>query len=74
MRSFVIDRFEGDVAVLEAEGGGTQDVPRSKLPEGAAEGDALIFDEESGAFSIDPEGTRLRAERIKNIMDGFFDA
>lgn len=73
MKRFVIDRFEGDTAVLEEDGVGTVDVPRSKLPDGAAEGDALTLDEESGAFYLDADGTRLRAERIKSIMNGFFE-
>ena len=39
----VIDRFEGDVAVLELDDGEScADVDRSTLPEGAREGDARI--------------------------------
>ncbi len=40
--SAVIDRFEGDTAVLSlGDGRRTLDVPRSRLPEGASDGDHL---------------------------------
>lgn len=38
---WIIDRFEGDLAVLEEESGGHIDVNRSLLSENAAEGDVL---------------------------------
>jgi Protein of unknown function (DUF3006) len=38
----VIDRFEGDYAVVEI-GGSMVDVPRALLPEQAVEGSSLIF-------------------------------
>ena len=38
----LVDRFEGDQAVLEI-AGRRVDVPRSELPEGTREGDRLSF-------------------------------
>jgi hypothetical protein len=72
MKSYVIDRFEGDFAVLEAPEGGTVDVQRAKMPAGAKEGDALKYDEASGIYSPDEEATRLRGEKIKELMDELF--
>ena len=46
----VIDRFEGDLAVLEC-GGSTWNVPRAVLPPDASEGDVL-------GLVIDPDATR----------------
>lgn len=44
----VVDRIEGDIAVLDIEG--TQvDLPAASLPEGAAEGSVL-------ALVLDPDG------------------
>jgi hypothetical protein len=40
-RVYTIDRFEGDVAVLDASPGGTISVPRSSLPPGTREGDVV---------------------------------
>ncbi len=51
---YVLDRFEGDVAVLELPGGGTVNVPRARVARGAVEGDIL-----QGALD-DPLGRPLR--------------
>ena len=48
---YIIDRFEGEYAVLEEESGAHKDVRRTLLPQNAAEGDLLHFDGES--YSID---------------------
>jgi hypothetical protein len=42
----VIDRFEGDLAVVEVDGEGTLDLPRWILPEGVKEGDHLTVSRE----------------------------
>lgn len=41
IRRMVIDRFEGDVAVVELESGDMLGLPRWLLPPGAAEGDVI---------------------------------
>ena len=41
VRELVVDRFEGDYAVVEVDGDGTVDLPRWLLPRGISEGDLL---------------------------------
>jgi len=53
----VVDRIEGDLAVLEADGQ-LLDFPFSALPEGTREGDILLI-------SIDRDHTRSRTERAE---------
>ena len=67
----VIDRFEGDVAVLELDDGESfADVDRSTLPEGAREGDALIG--EKGAWLVDDDATRENLAANERLMDVLF--
>lgn len=61
MRRFIIDRFEGEFAVLEKEEGGTFDVPKSEIID-AKEGDVVIFD--NGIYTVDKEETKKRKELI----------
>ncbi len=60
----IIDRFEGDTAVIEIDGTAA-DVPRDKLPSEAKEGDVLILN--NGEYVIDASATfeRRRAVRKK---------
>ena len=67
--SAVIDRLEGDRAVLSlGDGKKTLDVPLSRLPKGASDGDhlRLTFDGEPGADTLKKvskdEGSRAAAE------------
>jgi hypothetical protein len=67
--TWVIDRFEGDLAVLCAdEGNGVVNVPRAVLPQGAREGDALRAGA-SGRYEADPAETAIRRERIKHLLE-----
>ena len=62
---WVIDRFEGDTAVLEHTD--TLEIKlyaRSLLPAGAKEGDTLVM-QEDGSFNPDPAVGRERALRIQ---------
>lgn len=62
---FIIDRFEGDYAVVELENQETIDIPRKILPEEAKEGDIVkVF--------IDEEETKSRKEIIKNKFNDLF--
>ena len=62
-----IDRFEGEIAVLEYEGK-TYHLPKIFLPAEAEEGDQIIL------FSkIDEEGTKAQREKIQKLMDGLFE-
>lgn len=56
----VVDRFEGDLAVLEIDGARV-DVPRSALPEGTREGDTLSFQRAPG----DTAAAEARLARLK---------
>ena len=67
----MLDRFEGDVAVLELDDGESfADVDRSTLPEGAREGDALIG--EKGAWLVDEDATRENLAANERLMDVLF--
>ena len=67
----VIDRFEGDVAVLELDDGESfAHVDPTTLPEGAREGDALIG--EKGAWLVDEDATRENLAANERLMDVLF--
>lgn len=61
----IIDRFEGDFAVCEKEDKTMIDIERSKIPDEAKEGDALLV--EDNKIIIDEEETKKRVERIKDL-------
>ena len=67
---YIIDRFEGEYAVLEEESGAHTDVFRKLLPQNAAEGDLLNFD--GTEFSVDKAATesrkRMMEEKMRKIM------
>ena len=67
----VIDRFEGDYAVLETEEGMT-DIHRGHLPGAAREGDVLVYS--CGGWSIDRKATeerrRANSARLKRLLKG----
>lgn len=61
----VIDRFEGDYAVvLVGDEEVKLDVPRALLPQGGREGSWLKM-----SFELDPEGTRSQEEKIAGLLD-----
>lgn len=66
MSLFIIDRFDDDEAVLEAEGGAMSRVPRGALPENAREGDVLT--REPHGYRVDAEATRARRERAREAL------
>lgn len=70
MERYIIDRFEGDYAVLEMESGGTIDVLKADLPE-VAEGDVIIF--ENGFYRVCKEETLKRRELIAEKMRKLFE-
>lgn len=59
----IVDRFEGEWAVLEWEGR-TFPVPRNLLPEGAREGDCLRW-----TLEVDPAATTARRRRVKALLE-----
>ncbi|WP_242237948.1 DUF3006 domain-containing protein [Bacillus cereus group sp. BfR-BA-01316] len=70
MQRGIIDRFEGELAVIEINNL-TIDVPRSKLPSTAKEGDVLIIEDDK--YTIDKNETDKRRCEIQNLMDKLFE-
>jgi Protein of unknown function (DUF3006) len=72
-RALIIDRFEGDVVVVEVVGGtGTFDLPRWLLPTSAKEGDVITAaSDEPGSLrlAVDPAATALRRERATGKVE-----
>lgn len=62
---YIIDRFEGDYAVIELKNGTHADMPRSLIPTNAKEGDTLNI-------TVDAAETAERAKRINTLMDDLF--
>lgn len=62
---FIIDRFEGDFAVVELDNKQIIDVPKILLPENAKEGDILNI-------SIDEKATEIRRKRIQDKFNSLF--
>lgn len=70
MRKGIIDRFEGEYAVIEFDGK-TEDILKSELPTGAKPGYSLIF--KGAKITIDPKDTASRKQEIDNLMDELFE-
>ncbi|MBT2292646.1 DUF3006 domain-containing protein [Paenibacillus albidus] len=70
MRKGIIDRFEGEYAVIEFDGK-TEDILKSELPAEIKTGDSLIFEDDK--VIIDTEDTASRKDEIVNLMDELFE-
>jgi len=57
----VIDRFEGNFAVVELDSKETVNMPKALLPQGAKEGDIISID-------INKEKTREHRQKMENKM------
>ena len=67
----IVDRFEGNIAVLEIENRKIINVERSKLPFNVREGDVL---EISGDIvTIDINETKSRKKGIRKLMDELWE-
>lgn len=64
----IIDRFEGDWAIIETENCLMFNLPRILLPPGIKEGDVI-----SVQVGIDFEATKERAEKSKRRLDSLFE-
>lgn len=73
MRPAIIDRFEGDFAVLEVDGE-ERPVPRALLPEDAKEGDRVDLEtlkvDEAGTEALKDRVAAARARAKKNPFTG----
>lgn len=65
---FIIDRFEGDWAIIEAENQHMFNLPRFVLPPGIKEGDVISIQ-----VGIDLVATKERTEKSKRMLDNLFD-
>lgn len=62
----IIDRFEGDYAVVELENRSMADLPQILIPLEAKEGDTL-------EIIIDQNETRRRKKRIERLTEGLWE-
>ncbi len=70
MKKGIIDRFEGELAVVEFDDE-MKDIPKSKLPKKANVGDVLIFDGDK--ITISKEETGKLKKEIDDLMDELFE-
>lgn len=72
-RTGVIDRFEGDWAVIQlSDEQETRNIPRKVLPRRAKEGDYLLLEMENEQIihvQIDSEATEKARKRIQDKLD-----
>jgi len=61
----IIDRFEGNIAVVELPNGKTIDCPKELLPENAKEGNII-------KISIDEEATKEKLNKVTERMNRLF--
>lgn len=67
---YVIDRFEGKVAVCEDEVKKIIEIPKYRLPLEAKEGDYLI--EKGGMFFVDDVETMRQQKKARELMNRLF--
>ena len=70
MKKGIIDRFEGELAVVEFDDE-MKDIPKNKLPKEANVGDVLIFDGDK--ITISNEETNKLKKEIDDLMDELFE-
>ena len=63
----IIDRFEESFAICEKEDLSIIDIPRSKLPQEAKEGDILLVEEDN--IVIDVEATKIRRAELEKLFN-----
>lgn len=63
----IIDRFEGNYAVCEADDKSMLNIEKSKLPRSAREGDILYVNGDK--IRIDVKGTRERKRKIEKMVE-----
>lgn len=63
---FSVDRIVGDIAVLEDDTGGCQNVPLAQLPAGIAEGSVLERTEEG--YSVAKASENRRRQRVLSLQ------
>lgn len=72
IQEFSVDRFEGDIAVLEnRENGNRINLERNKLPNNLKEGDILKCI--NGKYSLDKDRTIDETNRIRDKMNNLWN-
>ncbi|MBU3129473.1 DUF3006 domain-containing protein [Clostridium tagluense] len=66
----IIDRFEGNYAVVELQGGKTINIDKRKLPIEVQEGTVIEISE---SITIDNEETLKRKKEIEKLTEGLWD-
>lgn len=67
----IIDRLEGDIAVIETDEDIFMEIPRKDLPQNAKEGDIIIkVDDE---YLVDYESTKKRRQRIIEMQNSLWE-
>lgn len=62
---YIVDRFEGDFAVVELEDKTFVNIPKSAIPSEAKEGSVIDI-------TVDIEGASARAHKVNKLMDNLF--
>lgn len=62
----IIDRFEGEYAVVELPGRLMYDIPRAILPPDAKEGDVIDI-------RVDKEETKKRKDKMRSMLDDLWE-
>lgn len=68
---YIIDHFEGDIAVCEDQEGNAVDIKKSELPTNADVGDVVIF--EKDRYHIDKNETDQRRKEIEDLMNELWE-
>jgi len=62
---YIIDRFEGDYAIVELSDKTLINIPKAAIPPEAKEGTVI-------EVTVDEVSTAARTEKINNLMDDLF--
>jgi hypothetical protein len=71
MKKGIIDRIEGDLAVVECNSE-MINIPLSKLPKDITTGDVIVF-MDNGSVKKDNVETSKRKEKINKLIDELFE-
>lgn len=66
----IVDRFEGEYAVIEVDGK-TRDVKRNLIADSVRISDVVML--KNGVWERDPDETTKRKEEIKKLMDSVWE-
>ena len=67
----IIDRFEGDYAVVEFDGRKMKDIPKSELAPGSKEGDVIFL--VNGKYQVDQAETQQRKTEIAKLTENMWE-